>query len=540
MKNYVEKGIEEMSLEELKAYAVAMRKRAESEKKRADDVTAALNRLLSEFADKKTIIKRYNMERFFSKSDNAYERSTKSNRNPDAKSRKGKAGRPRGSKNYDYTKEELEQLSKDNEPITYDALMSLPEDQREGFVRVSETTGYQLEIVQKKIIVRKVINITYKKDGDTGTEFLREPTHMPIKGCIAAPSLLSDVLFMKYGFGVPHYRYVNWLETQPIPITSQLLYDWTGGACNAMLPTYDHMKESFRRADVVNIDETPVRTVDAKDRINGYIFVFSAEVDGIKRRLYHFSPDRTTSIVREVLGDDYHGLIVVDGYDGYDCFADLGMKIQRCLVHAVRKFKEILKGTPKNKQKKHPANQVVKAFGELFTDEEIIKQLNPKTPEEKLALRQDPKRMAHVTALVTLLERISKDYADGSNMKKAADYFLRDKDSFLLFTKDGRAPLDNSEAERTVKPYALARRNFLFVRGKNGGDCSAIAMTMIQNAYINDIEPMSYLELLLADAYKGNADDLPWLAETKDRIAAMILAKEGSEAKARSKDQHSS
>ena len=187
MKNYVEKGIEEMSLEELKAYAVAMRERAESEKKRADDVTAALNRLLSEFADKKTIIKRYNMERFFSKSDNAYERSTKSNRNPDAKSRKGKAGRPRGSKNYDYTKEELEQLSKDNEPITYDALMSLPEDQREGFVRVSETTGYQLEIVQKKIIVRKVINITYKKDGDTGTEFLREPTHMPIKGCIAAP-----------------------------------------------------------------------------------------------------------------------------------------------------------------------------------------------------------------------------------------------------------------------------------------------------------------------------------------------------------------
>ena len=75
MKNTDEKDIEEMSIEELKAYAVAMRTRAESEKKRADDVTAALNRLLSEFADKETIIKRYNMERFFSKADNAYERS---------------------------------------------------------------------------------------------------------------------------------------------------------------------------------------------------------------------------------------------------------------------------------------------------------------------------------------------------------------------------------------------------------------------------------------------------------------------------------
>ena len=110
-------------------------------------------------------------------------------------------------------------------------------------------------------------------------------------------------------------------------------------------------------------------------------------------------------------------------------------------------------------------------------------------------------------------------------MKKAADHFLRGRDSFLLFTRDGRAPLDNSEAERTVKPYALARRNFLFVRGRNGGDCSAITMTMIQNAYINDIEPMSYLELLLTDAYKDNSWDLPWLTTTKDRIAALMASK---------------
>jgi transposase len=525
MKNTDEKDIEEMYIEELKAYAVAMRTRAESEKKRADDVTAALNRLLSEFADKETIIKRYNMERFFSKADNAYERSARHSHDAEARSRKGKAGRPRGSRNYDYSKDELEKLSEGNEPITYDALMSLPEEQREGFVRVSDTIGYQLEIIQKRIIVRKVVNITYKKDGDTGTEFLREPSHLPIRGCIAAPSLLSDVLFMKYGFGVPHYRYVGWLETQPIPISSQLLYDWTAGACNAMMPAYDAIKDSFRHADVVHIDETPVRTIDAEDRINGYIFVFSAEIDGTRRRLYHFSQDRTTGIVREVLGDDYHGLIVVDGYDGYDCFADLGMKIQRCLVHAVRKFKEILKGTPRDKQKKHPANRVIRLFGEIFTDEEVIKQMKPKTPEERLALRNAPGRTAHVKALIEALESISKDYAEGSNMKKAADYFLRDRDSFLLFTRDGRAPLDNSEAERTVKPYALARRNFLFVRGKNGGDCSAIAMTMIQNAYINDIEPMSYLELLMTDAYKDNSVDLPWLPTTKDRIAVLISSK---------------
>ena len=50
-------------------------------------------------------------------------------------------------------------------------------------------------------------------------------------------------------------------------------------------------------------------------------------------------------------------------------------------------------------------------------------------------------------------------------------------------------------------------------------------MTMIQNAYINDIEPMSYLELLMTDAYKDNSVDLPWLPTTKDRIAVLISSK---------------
>lgn len=522
----MELDINSMSLEELKAYAVEMRKLAESEKNRADEAIIALNKLLGEFADKETIIRRYGMERFFSKADNAFKQSTSSEKDPNKKSRKGKGGRPIGSKNYDMSDDELEKLSEGNQAIVYDARKNLPEDQRIGFVRVSENIGYQIEIVQKKVIVRKVINITYKKDEETGTEFLREQSHLPVKGCIAAPSLLSDVIFMKYGFGVPHYRYISWLKTQPIPMTPQLLYNWTSGGCNAMLPVYDAIKETFKRAEVVHIDETPVRTLDAKDRINGYIFVFSAEIDGIKRRLYHFSSDRKTGIVKEVLGADFKGLIVVDGYDGYDCFAELGMNIQRCNVHADRKFKEILNGTPKKQRDKSEAKKVVDLFGRIFYDEEVINQMKPKTPEERLALRQDPKRTAHVKELVTELERISRDYAEGSLYKKAADYFLRDKESFLLFTKDGRAPLDNSEAERTVKPYALARRNFLFVRGKNGGDCSAIAMTMIQNAYLNDIEPMSYLELLLTDAYMDNSGDLPWLNETREKIVSLMASKQ--------------
>lgn len=91
-------------------------------------------------------------------------------------------------------------------------------------------------------------------------------------------------------------------------------------------------------------------------------------------------------------------------------------------------------------------------------------------------------------------------------------------DGFLYFLKDGNVPIDNSEAERTVKSFALSRRNFLFVRSGNGGDSSAVALTMIQNAYSFGLEPLSYMEWAIADAYKGNADHVPWSQDVPDHV----------------------
>ncbi len=529
MENTANKDINSMNLEEARAYAILMEKRAEAEKKRADDAIAALDKLLAEFRDKENIIRRYNLQRFVGTADNiGVPGMNEKDKDEDDADKSGtaatakpkKSGRPADSKNFGLTDSQLEELSKENEPIILNALDKVPENERSLYIQVSEEIGYQIELVQKTIIVKKVIRNVFKnkKDGS----FLKEPSHAPIRGSMASPSILSDILQMKYGFGVPHYRYDGWLRTQPIPISCNTLYNWTKGACDSLLPVYKRIREMFRNAEVVHVDETPIRTVDAKDRINGYIFVFSAVIDGRTVRYYHFSETRKTDIVEEVLGKDFKGIIVVDGYDGYDRFSECGMGLQRCWVHADRKFKDIVKGAPKEKKAKCHAKRVVDMFSKVFSDEHEICQIGFRTPEDRMRMRNEPARRKHVEELVAELEKISSEYAAKSNMKQAADYFLNDKDSFLYFLRDGRAPIENSEAERTVKPYTLARRNFLFVRGSNGGDCSAIALTMIQNAYANQLEPMSYMRVCLEDAYKGNADDLPWDESLRARVVKFI------------------
>ena len=72
----------------------------------------------------------------------------------------------------------------------------------------------------------------------------------------------------------------------------------------------------------------------------------------------------------------------------------------------------------------------------------------------------------------------------------------------------------------------MARRNFLFVRGSNGGDCSAVAMTMIENARNNGLEPLSYMKWVLSDAYKGNADHMFDSQEVPDWVHSACRRKE--------------
>lgn len=474
--------------------------------------------ILAHAENQKELLNKYNLARFYSPRDNAYKDKLNELDKPEEKVEKevkeekeekpkSNAGRPTGSKNFSDV--DLEELSKENEPIVLDCLDKIPEEEKGLYVKISDEVGYVLEYIPGKLRVRKVIKPKYKKitNEEDKTTIICEPSHSPILNSIVDSTLLADILMMKYGFGVPHYRYVSWFSKTCFPIDTQTLYRWTAGACNALHPLYNTYKERIKEADIIHIDETPIRTIDADNRVNGYIFVFSCKKDNKTYRYYHFSKDRKTSIVDEVIGKDYKGVIVVDGYDGYDRFSKQGINIQRCWVHADRKFKDILKGIPKKEVKNHEANKIVSMFETVFRDEEEINQIGPKTAEERLTLRKDPKRTKHVDDLVAELESVRDNYSDKSLMKEAANYFLNDKESFLLFRKDGRAPIDNNEAERTVKPYALARRNFLFVRGKNGGDCSAIALTMIQNALCNGLEPQGYMNWALSHAYLSNKDD---------------------------------
>ena len=62
--------------------------------------------------------------------------------------------------------------------------------------------------------------------------------------------------------------------------------------------------------------------------------------------------------------------------------------------------------------------------------------------------------------------------------------------------------MTNNLAERTVKPFVIDRKNFLFSDTEKGAEASAAAMTIIETAKRNGLDVYGYLLHLLTELPK--------------------------------------
>ena len=105
-----------------------------------------------------------------------------------------------------------------------------------------------------------------------------------------------------------------------------------------------------------------------------------------------------------------------------------------------------------------------------------------------------------------------------SRLEKAINYILTRKDSFLEILNDGHLELSNNSAERGVKPFVMARKNFLFSNTSNGAESSVIIFSILQTAIANGIDAKLYLKTLIEKIGSNPTEKelenlLPWKIE---------------------------
>ena len=78
------------------------------------------------------------------------------------------------------------------------------------------------------------------------------------------------------------------------------------------------------------------------------------------------------------------------------------------------------------------------------------------------------------------------------------------------YLEDGRLELSNNRAERSIKPFVMGRKNWLFSNTPAGAQSSAVIYSLIETAKENDLNPYRYLVWLLNNAPGLSQTDEAW------------------------------
>ena len=114
-----------------------------------------------------------------------------------------------------------------------------------------------------------------------------------------------------------------------------------------------------------------------------------------------------------------------------------------------------------------------------------------------------------------------------SKLEKAVNYARNHKEMLMNYLQDGRCEISNNAAERIVKSYVMARKNFLFHDQADGAAATAIVFRLTETAKANNLNVYQYLYMLLLymPDYKekpaGIEQLLPWSDFIKERCSGV-------------------
>jgi transposase len=187
--------------------------------------------------------------------------------------------------------------------------------------------------------------------------------------------------------------------------------------------------------------------------------------------------------------EGWAGTLLVDAYSGYDAALSLhGRSTAYCLAHARRKFDELVKANASV-----VAGQAIQRIAGLYRIEADAKALSA---GQRLRMRQErSQRLWNELHVWLQLERTR--VPDGSAIAKAIDYSLNHWVGLGRYLLDGEVPIDNNHVENRIRPWAVGRRNWLFIGSPLAGERAAVVMSLLQSAKLHGHEPWAYLKDVL-------------------------------------------
>lgn len=380
----------------------------------------------------------------------------------------------------------------------------------------------RLKLIPAKAVIVREIQYVYgcrhcEKEGCT-VQIEKAPLPPAlIKGSIATAESVAQIITQKFVMGVPLYRQEQEWNRFGIPLSRQTMSNWLIKCCeDYLIPVYDNLKKQLVQHQVLHADETTLQVLQGPDgKKKSYMWLYRTSGDAKSPIvLYDYKSGRAAEHPREFL-KEFHGYLHSDGYSGYHRLPE-NITVVGCWAHARRKFDEALKGMPEKARTGSLAAIGKQYCDRLFRLEQGFTELSA---EERYLARQEQSRPIIDEFFKWLY---SLNTSSKSLFGTAAKYVLSQREYLLNYLLDGRLEISNNRAERSIKPFVIGRKNFLFANTPRGARASAVMYSLVETAKENGIHPYEYLVWVLKNAPEL---DLPVHPERANRLMPQLFSK---------------
>ena len=299
-------------------------------------------------------------------------------------------------------------------------------------------TRRELVVVPAKVFIREYARDIYScrrcERENTKVGIVKAPIPEPvIKGSAASASAIANIMIQKYAMGVPLYRQESSWLNEGLCLSRQTMSNWLIKSASDWL-------------------------------------------------LPLYEEMRTKMLKEDILH--------ADGYSGY---GKLDSAIRRCgcWAHARRKFHEGTISIPAVERKNSLSQTGLEYCDKLFALEREYKKLTPEERHAKRLQKSKPVTDAFFAwaASVRALPQ--------STLGKALHYALEQRIFLETFYMDGRIEISNNRAERSIKPFVIGRKNWLFCCSSKGAKSSSVIYSIIETAKENNLKLFEYLDHIL-------------------------------------------
>jgi transposase len=305
---------------------------------------------------------------------------------------------------------------------------------------------------------------------------------------IADVSFLAGMLVDKFMYHLPLYRQHQRLAQSGIQLSRATLTNLVARAIDLLKPIVDAQLDNILLSRVLAMDETPIkagRKQKGKMR-QAYFWPIYGEQNEIH---FSYSSTRAHAHVPAMLGDDFEGTLLSDGYEAYANYAAQREKVTHaeCWSHTRRYFERALDSEPES------AEAALTIIGQLYKHEAHI---SKKEYSLEAALNY---RIEHSLAVVKGFWKWCEqqcqrnDLLPKAPLTKALKYAMARVDSLQVFLSDPAVAIDTNHIERCIRPIPMGRRNWLFCWTEVGAEKVGVIQSLMSTCRLQGVNPYVYL-----------------------------------------------